>query len=93
MVSADTTVKAVAERLRLTRLALDLSQAAFCHVAGISPQAYNNYERARQRPELEKAIALCRAHKLTLDWIYLGDPSGLPYPLAAAISDMRKRSR
>lgn len=93
MATNDLSVRAIAERLKLTRLALDQSQVVFCQLAGITPQGYNNYERARQRPELDKAIALCRAHKLTLDWVYLGDPSGLPYSLASKIAELRKRNR
>ena len=75
-----TSVKAVAERLRVTRDGLGMTQALFAGLASISPQAYNNYERGRQRPELDKAIALVRAHKLTLDWIYLGNRAGCPIP-------------
>lgn len=82
-------VTAVAERLVLTRQALGLSQLEFARSAHLAPNTYNQYETGRNRPNLESAIALCDAYSLTLDWIYRGDASGLPYRLAEAIKSLR----
>ena len=71
--------KQVAERLKIARDALGMTQVKFADLAGVSPQAYNNWERGRQRPDLDQAIALCRAHGVTLDWIYRGTLAGLRY--------------
>ena len=72
----------IGKRLLATRLALGVeSQIEFAAMAGISPQALNNYERGRSRPSLEIALALCDRFGLTLDWIYRGDAGGLPHRL------------
>lgn len=78
---------AVAERMKLTRLALGLSQAAIGRLAGIEPQAWNNNERARGRISLDQAIKLCIATGVSLDWIYRGEMRGLPHELAVKIQE------
>lgn len=78
MLNGDTSLRAIGLRIIATREALGLNQATFARLAGLSPQAMNNYERGLQRPALDQAIMLCRTHGCTLDWIYLGDRSGLP---------------
>lgn len=75
-------VAAVAARLKASRLALGLNQTEFCKGAGIATNTYNQVETGRGRPSLETAMAICDAFGLTLDWIYRGDPSGLPYKIA-----------
>lgn len=85
-----TSVKAIAQRLTATRAALGYdNQVDFCRDAGISYNTWNNYENGRGRPKLNVAITLCRRFNLTLDWIYLGDPSGLPHRLATQIGTAR----
>lgn len=88
MVAADSrsrTVPAIAARLKQTRTALRLTQVAFAGGAGIAPNTYNQWEKGKQRPDLDQAQALCDAYGLTLDWIYRGDASGLPYNLATLL--------
>lgn len=80
----DRTRAAIAARLRQTRLALGLSQAALCRKCGIAANTYNQWEKG-QRPQLDEAIKLVDGLDLTLDWIYLGDPGRLPYEVAQAI--------
>jgi DNA-binding XRE family transcriptional regulator len=86
----DTSIKAIAERLRLARQVLDCSQVEWCRRAGIATNTYNQAEKGRQRLGLDTAIKICVAHRLTLDWLYLGDPSGLRYEVAAAIAELRR---
>lgn len=84
---------AVAKRLRATREALGLTQAEFCRRCAISPSAYSNWETMQShRPDLESALHLKAAFRLTLDWIYCGDPSGLPRTLIAKLVKLRRRS-
>lgn len=77
-VVAESGVDSIAQRLRLTREALGLTQSALCKMTGIAANTYNQWEHARGRPELDKALILCEVLSLTLDWIYRGDPFGLP---------------
>ena len=72
-------VDAIAERLIATRKAIGLKQAEYAERAGIPNNTYNQYEQAKGRPSLDFAFKLCDTYGLTLDWIYAGDPSGLPY--------------
>lgn len=52
------------------------------HVLGLQ-------QSGKKRPTIDNAIRLAEAYHLTLDWIYLGDPSGLRYETANAISAAR----
>jgi len=85
----DLSKSAVGERLRLTRQITGLDQGEFAGRAGIAPNTYNQIEKGKKYPSTEKAIALCEAYDLTLDWIYRGDPSGLRYQTADAIKALR----
>ena len=75
----------IARRLVQTRLSLGLSQAEFGRRAGIAANTLNQWERAKGRPGLDQALLLCEAFGLTLDWIYRGDPSGLPFRIASGL--------
>ena len=68
----------VGERLRLTRLALKLSQAEICRITGISTTRWNNAETGDNRIGIDDAAALCRATGVTTDWIYRGVRVNLP---------------
>lgn len=80
----------IGERLRVTREAEGLLQNEFADRAGLAYNTYNQYEQGWTRPKIENAIRLCETYKLTLDWIYRGDPSGLRYKLAEAIKSIRQ---
>jgi transcriptional regulator with XRE-family HTH domain len=69
---------AVAERLTVTREALDLTQAALCRMTGIEPNALNNAERDRNRISVDNAILICQVTGVSLGWIYQGIRVGLP---------------
>lgn len=82
-------MQAIGKRLELTRAVFGLQQNEFCSRAGIATNTYNNYEQGIRTPSLENAIILCKTYDLTLDWIYLGDPSGLRYATADAIKALK----
>lgn len=81
-----TSIPAIALRLVQTRQALGLSQSELCRLSGIAPNTYNQWERSNGRPQLDKALMLCETFGLTLDWVYRGDRSGLPYDLMLRLS-------
>lgn len=60
------------------------AQTAFCERIGINPPTWNNWEKGRH-PGLEYMIKVRDGTGATLDWIYLGDPSGLPYRLSSRL--------
>lgn len=84
------TLTAIGRRLELTRQVFGMQQNEFCERAKIATNTYNQYERGKKRPSIENAIALRQAYNLTLDWIYVGDPSGLRYETADAIKALRQ---
>lgn len=79
----------IAYRLELTRRVFGLQQQDFAAKAGISASAYNQYERAKRIISLSHAHKLCDQYLLTLDWIYRGDPSALPYRTAETLKMLR----
>lgn len=79
---------AIGRRLKMTREALGLSQAEFASRAGLSKNAYNMYEKGKQRPSIESAIALVETYRITLDWIYLGDNSALRHDMVETMKKM-----
>lgn len=84
----------VAARLRVTRVALKLTQAALCRNTGISTAAWNNYETGDSRIGLDAAIKLCDATGVTLDWLYRGlMSSGLPNEIREAIIELERQQR
>lgn len=78
--------EAIAARLKATRLALGLSQVELCKRADVATNTYNQWEKDAQRISIDGALNLCRAFRITLDWIYRGDASGLPFDLASALT-------
>lgn len=78
-------VDAIARRLELTREALGLRPAQFADGAGVGRNTYSQWAKGRGRPQIDEAIKLCETYGITLDWIYLGDPTGLPFRIARAL--------
>lgn len=75
--------QAIAERLKRLRKAIGFPvQSKFAERCGISQTAYNNFETATRRMSIDEAIKIRRATMVTLDWLYEGDPRGLPLHLA-----------
>jgi len=87
-------VAAIGERIRLTREAMRLTQAAFARLVGADPQAINNWEKARSRISLDQALKVCKATGASLDWIYRGQASsGLPVSLATEVQTLERLQR
>ncbi|BBZ94292.1 hypothetical protein BRDID11004_48050 [Bradyrhizobium diazoefficiens] len=81
--------EAIAERLEIARIALGYAtQQAFAASVQITPSKWNNYVAARDRIPLNVALELRKKHRLSLDWIYSADPTGLPLALARRIDEV-----
>lgn len=76
-------LEAIAERLRASQDAMGLKAVEVCRLTGIKPNTYSQWLNAKGRPRLDEAMLLCDQFGYTLDWIYFGDPAGLPYALAS----------
>lgn len=81
----------VGRRLYLARRAVDMHQAEFGDAAGMSQPQYSMVESGRRLLTLTYALQFCARFGLSLDWIYRGDPSGLPVRLVDAINKLRKQ--
>lgn len=75
----------ISKRLKATREVIGLKAIDFARAAGIPKTTYSNWESGEKRPGLSAAIKLVRVHGLTLDWIYLGRPSGLPWEIRSKL--------
>jgi transcriptional regulator with XRE-family HTH domain len=82
----------VAKRLRAVRRAYgrlhgcgNLSQSAFARLCGINPTAWNNAETGYSNLGIAIAIKIARQTGVTLDYLFLGNPAGLPFALAVEI--------
>lgn len=84
---------AIGARLELSRQALGMDQRSFAGGAGIKTNTYNQYETGTNRPQIDAALALKDHYRLTLDWIYAGDMSGLSNHLHSAIANLRRLRR
>jgi transcriptional regulator with XRE-family HTH domain len=78
----------IARRIAALMTALDRNQASFAHLVGVSQPALNNYLKAIRRPDIDVAIQIQSKTGATLDWIYLGDRSGMPGRLLESLPDL-----
>ena len=63
----------VGARLRKAREALGLSQADVCRRAGVSANAYNQWEKGRRLINVFDAMKLADSLNISLDWICRGE--------------------
>jgi transcriptional regulator with XRE-family HTH domain len=80
-------------RLGALMEALERNQAGFAGMIELSQPALNNYLKGIRRPELDVAIRIASKTGVTLDWLYLGDRSGLPARMLDLLPDLSDRSR
>lgn len=88
---SDLVLEDVAHRLRILRYALNReTQVAMVKFLGppITSQHWNNWERARQVPDLPQARRIALRTGITVDWLYWGNTAGLPLNLAARLQEV-----
>lgn len=69
--------KAAGERLRITRIALDLTEAQAATGFGVTVRTYRRYEAGRMPRYADPIIAFCSKHDISVDWLIVGDSSRL----------------
>jgi Predicted transcriptional regulators len=88
------TLREIGQQIRDLRESLGYTNAAeFAAYVGWSPQQLSNYEKGHKRPEITMANKLCVRTRVTLDYIYRDDHTGLPLHVANAIQDYRSRQK
>ena len=78
----------IAKRLNALIEALDLKPVSFAALVNVSQPAISNYLSGLRRPDLDVGIAIQVKTGATLDWLYLGDRSGLPARLLGSLPDL-----
>lgn len=73
---------AIARRMRQIRRCWQLSQSDLGVICGTKKNTVSHWEHGRQRPTIDRRAAPVARTGLTLDWIYLGNPGGLPLEVA-----------
>jgi len=73
----------IGERLQRLRLSERLNQVQIAELLGIAQSAWSQYEKGSRRLTLDVAGDVVDRFGVTLDWLYMGDASGLPMRLAA----------
>ena len=63
------------------------NQSSAGKAVGASAARWNNWEHEKALPDPYCMLALKVKHRITLDWIYAGDPAGLPAEIAQAMAD------
>ena len=75
----------VGKRIVALREALGRTQADFARDLDVKPQELNAWEKGERRPSIAKALPMVAMHGVTLDWLFLGDPSNLPHRVAKLV--------
>ncbi|MCW2245202.1 transcriptional regulator with XRE-family HTH domain [Azospirillum fermentarium] len=72
----------IGRRLKATRLALGLRARDIHRATGIGESAWSQYENGRRFPDLLQILPFADRFGVSLDWIYRGIPTALPFELA-----------
>lgn len=78
-------LKFIGARLRAARLALGLTQKDLYEPLGVKAATWNHWESGKRLPDPLVMAKLKEMHGITMDWIYAGDASSLPFSLAKAV--------
>ena len=89
----DRSFEDIGARLKAIRKITGLSQKEFAAKAGIKDTTYNQYENGASQPKIEYARALCDTYGLSLDWLYNGDTSNLPFRIATELLKQAKDTK
>lgn len=82
----------VGRRLEQIRSVLGVNQMDFGAAAGLKQSRYNAYEKGTRLLTLKAALLLCKKYTLDLNYIFMGDPSGLPYKIHEELKKLKKKS-
>lgn len=78
--------EAVGRRLVMLRQAVGVKPADLCRQTGINPSLWSQFEKGKRRIPLDDAIILRERYGATLDWLYVGDGSGLTVQMHSKIA-------
>lgn len=73
------------DRLKQLREALGLRSVDVCRQTGFSSSRWTQYEQGDKPLTLQAAIVLNKVYGVSLDWLFLGDRSGLSLRVASKL--------
>jgi transcriptional regulator with XRE-family HTH domain len=82
-------LKDTGDRLARAREALELSQVEICRNIGIGETTWNNWEKAKRRPDPLALVRFANAYGISLDYIYRGDTQALSSRILSKILGRR----
>jgi len=82
--------KKIAERLKAVRLALEVkTQVAFAAEIGVEKNTYNPWEKGTRSLTFEGACLIRRRYGVPLDYLFYGEPAGLPVWLHRRLAELQ----
>lgn len=81
-------LRTVGRRLRVVRLALGKSAVEMCGELDATNKAWSQWENGKNLFDVLVAVRMKERYGVTLDWIYDGDPKGLPSRLAKLVREI-----
>ena len=80
----------VCRRLRDLRIVLELTKPSdFIADTGFGKTRVSNWDKSYSRPDLDAGIIMAGKFGVTLDWLFLGNPAGLPQDLASKLNKLK----
>ena len=81
--------KVVGRRLKSLREALDFkTQVAFAEEIGVEKNTYNPWEKGTRQLTFEGALLIRKRFGIPLDYLYFGEPGGLPVRLYKRLAEL-----
>jgi transcriptional regulator with XRE-family HTH domain len=77
--------QAIGERLRVVRIALNLTEDEAAEAFGVTVRSYRRYEAGDVKFRGERWLRFCYRYKISTDWLICGDGRRLKAHLARAI--------
>ena len=84
---ASTELTEIGNRLKASRLALDLSQKELCDALDVKPAAWNHWETGKRLPDPTAMKDFYLLRGITMGWIYAGAPKWLPFEVYRRIKE------
>jgi DNA-binding XRE family transcriptional regulator len=82
---ANRSPEAIGHRLKLVRNALGLTQEQIAESIASPQGTWGQYEAGMRKPSVAVASRLYDRYRISLDYIYLGDASNLPFDLGQKV--------
>ena len=81
-------------RLRVTRAALNISEAEAADTFWVTLHTYRRWEAGeRSRPMHKAVVEFVKKYDLTLDWIIIGDPAGLRFTAPTLPAELAQKPK